>query len=371
MKKILSKIFKILIIIFFLFIGFCVGLLFASQLSRGSDGIARLFELIGSLFLAYNLVIIIHEGGHLVFGLLTGYKFSSFRIWSFMMIKQNGKMRFRRFSLAGTGGQCLMIPPEKGDTKASVILYNLGGVIFNFILTVLCLLIYFLIPETYFLSTTLWYTAILSVFTMISNGIPFNVGGIANDGMNARHLSKNPDAAESFRKQLLVNASQTEGARISEMPEEWFTLPEGADMKNVHCASLAVFAVQRILDSGDIVAAERAITELLDSDYNVIGLYRNLLTCDLIYCRLSIDPTADVTDLITPELKKLMQSMKNYPSIIRTQYVIALLVDKDQVAAEKIMAGFDKQTAKFPYPQEVACEKAAMLEILEKSKNAI
>ena len=80
MKKILSKIFKILIIIFFLFIGFCVGLLFGSQLSRGSDGIARLFELIGSLFLAYNLVIIIHEGGHLVFGLLTGYKFSSFRI---------------------------------------------------------------------------------------------------------------------------------------------------------------------------------------------------------------------------------------------------------------------------------------------------
>ena len=371
MKKALKKILAFVFALFMFFVGICLGLFLVSNLSSGADGIANLLESLVALILAYNIVIIVHEGGHLVFGLLTGYGFSSFRIWSFMLVKQEGIIKLRRFSLAGTGGQCLMTPPEQGDTKASVILYNLGGVIFNLVLTAVTFIVYLILPEIFLLSKFLWYTAIWSLIIMLSNGIPINAGGIANDGMNALHLSKNPDAAEAFRKQLLMNASQTEGARISEMPDEWFTLPNGADMQNVHCASLAVFAAQRTLDRGDLAAAEQEISSLLNSSYNIIGLHRNLLTCDLIYCRLSIDQSANVSSLITPELKKIMQSMKKYPSVIRTQFVIALLVDKDDKKTENILASFDKQTKNFPYQQEVDSERKLMLEILEKTKNAI
>lgn len=48
--------------------------------------------------------IAIHEAGHLIFGLLTGYGFSSYRLGSFMLLKENGKLRFRRLSIPGTGG---------------------------------------------------------------------------------------------------------------------------------------------------------------------------------------------------------------------------------------------------------------------------
>ena len=368
MKKALKKILTFAFALFMFLIGLCFGLLLMSYISKGAEGIANLFESLLALILAYNIGIIVHEGGHLVFGLLTGYKFSSFRIWSFMLIKQEGKMKLRRFSLAGTGGQCLMIPPGKGDTKASVILYNLGGVFFNLILAAITLIIYYILPETYLLSSLLWYTAVWSLIAMLSNGIPFNIGGIANDGMNALHLSKNSDAADAFRKQLLMNAAQTEGMRISEMPDEWFILTEGADMQNVHCASIAVFAAQRALDRGDTAAAEQEISALLNGGYNIIGLHRNLLTCDLIYCRLSNDPLAEVRALITPELKKLMQSMRKYPSVIRTQFVIALLVDKDTKKADNILASFDKQTKNFPYRQEIDSERRLMFKIAEKAK---
>ena len=65
-----------------------------------------------SFLLSYFLQIVVHEAGHLVFGLLTGYQYSSFRIGSFMWVKLDGKIRLKRYSMSGTGGQCLMAPPD-------------------------------------------------------------------------------------------------------------------------------------------------------------------------------------------------------------------------------------------------------------------
>jgi hypothetical protein len=258
-----------------------------------------------------------------------------------------------------------MTPPVEQESRAQLILYNLGGVIANVILSAAFGLLYYISLRYILLALVFLFGAIVSFFVAITNGVPIKAGGIANDGMNALHLSKNPDAAEAFRKQLLISAAQTGGARISEMPHEWFTLSDGADMQNVHCASLAVFSASRHLDRGDTLAAEQAITELLHSGYNIIGLHRNLLTCDLIYCRLVNNSKADISPLLSPELKKLMQSMKNYPSVIRTQYAIALLFEKNTEKAEKILSSFDKTTKKFPYRQEVDGEKELMLEALK------
>ncbi len=365
----MKKLLKIAIYVMAVIVGVYYGLAFLGALMNGSEGIAYMLDLLLGLFLAYNVGIIVHEGGHLVFGLMAGYRFCSFRVWSLMLIKQNGRLRFRRFKLMGTGGQCLMIPPEREETRAQVILYNLGGVIANLIFAIICGVLYVLLPEIYLLSTFLWMSAAFSLITLVTNGIPLNLGGIANDGMNAHHLSKNPDAADAMRKTLMINAAQTEGTRLCEMPPEWFTLKEGADMQNVHCASMAVFAVNRTLDSGDLAACESEITELFSSGYNILGLHKNLLTCDLISCRLINDPEADVSELITPELTQLMQSMKAYPSVIRTRYIIALLRDKDERAAEDILAFFNKKTKSFPYRQDVECELALINRAYEKSRN--
>lgn len=61
---------------------------------------------------AYFICVIVHEAGHLVCGLLTGYGFVSFRIFSFTFIREAGRLRVKRFAIAGTGGQCLLSPPE-------------------------------------------------------------------------------------------------------------------------------------------------------------------------------------------------------------------------------------------------------------------
>ena len=78
-----------------------------------------LFAVAGAMVLvglAMFLHSVVHETGHLVFGLLTGYKFVSFRIGSIMLIKESGKLRLKLYNIVGTGGQCLMMPPPWRDS---------------------------------------------------------------------------------------------------------------------------------------------------------------------------------------------------------------------------------------------------------------
>ncbi len=120
-------------VVFFMLIGAVCGLLmvkYVDETAQAGKTIAEEFLSLCGMFIIMYVAIfaqmIIHEAGHLVFGLLSGYQFSSFRIMSFMWVKENGQMKLRRLSVAGTGGQCLMAPPEPVDGNIPVVLYNLG-----------------------------------------------------------------------------------------------------------------------------------------------------------------------------------------------------------------------------------------------------
>ena len=62
--------------------GLC-GVLGAKYIDDNNYGFMGFIITILMLYAAILIQIIIHEGGHLVFGLLSGYKFSSFRIFNF------------------------------------------------------------------------------------------------------------------------------------------------------------------------------------------------------------------------------------------------------------------------------------------------
>ena len=371
MKKILNKLGKIAVGFLTISLGILMGVLLCGALFSGFFNEGDIVIVIIGLIVSFYLSMLIHEAGHLVFGLISGYSFCSFRIGSMMLVKQEGKINLRKMSIAGTGGQCLMTPPAPINGKIPVVMYNLGGVIANIILCILFATGYILCFHTNIVFSLLFLISLIFSFIVaITNGIPLNVGGIANDGMNALHLSKDNMAAMAFRNQLLMNAAQTSGMRISEMPDVWFEIPDGADVKNVHIASIAVFKVSRSFDRGDTESAEQEISALLHSEYNIIGLHRSLLINDLIYCKL-VNGSGSVSSLITPAQKKFMSAMKNYPSIIRTQYAVALLVDNNTQNAEKIKTDFENKAKKFPYPQEICAERELMSKAFEIFKSEI
>lgn len=101
-------------------------------------GISLLAILI--LLFSIFLQVLLHEGGHLVCGLATDYRFVSFRIFNLTFIRKDGKLCIKRFSLAGTGGQCLLTPPERPLEDIPTTLYNLGGVLANLLTAILAFL---------------------------------------------------------------------------------------------------------------------------------------------------------------------------------------------------------------------------------------
>lgn len=315
--------------------------------------------LIAGMYIAFFVQTILHELGHLVFGLATGYRFSSFRIGSFMWIKEEGRLRLRRMSLAGTGGQCLMVPPELVDGKVPVVLYNLGGSLMNILAGGLLLGAYFLSGGPVGMLALM--AAVIGLAFALMNGVPVRLGIIDNDGYNALSLHKDPDAVKSFWLQMKINEQITKGIRLKDMPEEWFSIPDDTAMKNSIVAVMGVFACNRLMDEKKFREAEALLRHLLTLESGIVGIHRNLMLCDRIYCTLILDGDVEqACVLLTPELQRFMRSMKNFPAVLRTQYTYALLCQKDELAAQKYFDRFQKIGKHYPYPGDVVSEGELM-----------
>ena len=73
-----------------LIVGAVLGVFFAEIIFSTTRSLEWFAVGFFSLILSFYLHIILHEGGHLVAGLASGYKFVSFRIGSVLWIKIQG-----------------------------------------------------------------------------------------------------------------------------------------------------------------------------------------------------------------------------------------------------------------------------------------
>jgi len=118
----------VLVIITYLAMGIFISADIDVMIENGLSYLGYLALIYLFLFVTIYLDVFIHEAGHLLFGLLTGYKFSSFRVFSRLWMRdESGRLCMKRYKLPGTAGQCLMEPPELVDGKMPTGLYNRGG----------------------------------------------------------------------------------------------------------------------------------------------------------------------------------------------------------------------------------------------------
>ena len=352
---------------FMILMGIMCGVVMGSYVGKSSPDTPiyqEILSLVGLFLVMYVALffhLIVHEAGHLVFGLLTGYEFSSFRVGSFMWMKENGKLKLKHLSLAGTGGQCLMSPPDLKDGKIPLVLYNLGGSFINAILGVLFLVGYLLCSEGSFLSPLLLIFAVIGFMTAMMNGIPMRMGTVDNDGYNAFALSKNKEAVEAFWVQLKVNEQSAKGVRLKDMPAEWFIVPTDEAMKNSMVAVRGVLACSRLMDEEKFEEADKLMAHLLEIDSGIVGLHRNLMVCDRIYVELIGENRSEVIEgMMTIEQKKFMKAMKRFPSVLRAQYALALLFEKNADKATMIKNEFEKVAKTYPYAQDIEFERDLM-----------
>jgi len=230
--------------------GYLAGIVLGIGLVRLNLGLFIILGGIASVAIFFILSIIAHELGHLIFGKLTGYKFSSFRLGSFAWYKEDNRIRFK-LSKNFAAGQCLMKPVESfKDFK--FVLYNLGGVIANFILALLLSGLAVLQMPTDGMSHLFIFFiagAGINLYFFIVNLLP--IKSLGNDGANIREALKSNDAARGLYTIFYVNAKLADGNTMQDFDDSLFEIEGNEKVKNYLEAYLLLYKTAKLEERGE------------------------------------------------------------------------------------------------------------------------
>lgn len=320
-----------------------------------------------SLAVSVVVAVTLHEAGHLAAGLMSGYRFVSFRVFNLTFIRTGRRLRVKRFAVAGTGGQCLLSPPDGGAERMPTTLYNLGGVAMNALLAAAAGA-GLLMVDGPALHTFLVMLLIVNCAVLLLNGLPLMVGGMGNDGYNALMLRRNPAARRALWAQLNTNALIQEGVRPRDMPVRLFELPATVDYANALEVSAPLTAASRLLDMERYAEAEALFDEVYAHRDKVMQLYVNETACELAYLALVRGDTERARTLLTPKVRQYVESFRKVmTSKERLACAIALRLDGDRAAAEAIMQRVSDNRDSYLLQGEVASDLALMEALLDGS----
>lgn len=316
-----------------------------------------------ALAIAFVLHIIVHEGGHLVGGLLTGYRFVSFRIFSLTLLRRDGRYIMRRFNIPGTGGQCIMLPPEGDAAKVPFVIYNAAGVAANILLTAAAVPYFFIhsADSGMFAFLLALFIVIAGLWTAIINGIPMKINGMYNDAGNIRLMLRDMQVRRHFVLQLRAHALCQNGMRPKDFPQEWFNIPDSGEGYGLINAVTDMFAVAREIDRADYSRAHTMLTAIRDRCTTLPDMYEKEIDCDLAFTSLMLGYEDEARTLLTPDLTAYIRRTASYSSSKpRLLCAIALHLEHDSQKAATILHDTETHRDRYIMRGEAEADICAM-----------
>ena len=315
------------------------------------------------------LQLIIHEGGHLVTGLLTGYRFVSFRVLNWLLIRKDDRLQWRNFELAGTGGQCLLAPPDKPLEQIDTRWYNAGGVLANVITAVLAIVLMYTVDMPLWMHALMFLMAFIGVSFALLNGIPMKVGGVANDGLNLFQMEKDRPAKLCFCNILEVNARGQEGEPYTGMPERLFAMPDPLDWENALHVGAVLLSVTRKMAFHRWEDAYQLLTEAHDNKDSYMTLYQmeieNMMTQVCIFTGRDKEARQHYSKEVAKHVTRHAPTQSDKQL---TRMAVALALDGDRPRAEQIFKELEARRDRFAHQSDVAMSLDLMHWLLENRK---
>lgn len=375
MKKIKNYLPTILnILVFLVPFGLLVTWIYKSIAPEGSiHGLyISLSGIIGFVFavISLGIHIIVHEFGHLVTGLISGYKFGFFRIWRFAITKENGKIKIKNFHIPGSLGQCVMSPPEKVKGEYPFVLYNLGGIIFNALFAILGFVLVFILPINLIGSFFLAF-GFVGLYLAFVNGYPFEY--IPNDGTNLKSLKNSPDSRKAFYNALLLTEIYMEEFPDKEKIKELVSKENYQDFNEPLVQNVISENISLFINEGELLKALDCCEFLLKQN-NMTFILRNLLLIDKASIHLLLGHDNEIAKLNNnKQFAKYIKS-KGQGEIERYKFMYYTLFEKDKKKAEIALKNFNSAakdqlfSSHLDYDEKLiewAIEKSQWIEKLE------
>ena len=370
MKKILST---LALVPLFLVASFAVGYGIGTLLGGGSQESVDLLKLFKAVVLcAVALVVgflvhtVLHEAGHLLGGLLTGYRFLSFRIFNLCLQRDDSGLHWRYYDLGGTVGQCLMTPPQK--TPMPYFWYNAGGVLVNLLICVLCACLLACVDLSMFGFSFCVMSLIVGAWLFFLNAIPMTVG-FPNDGKTILTLYRHPEQRRIFYAMLAVVTESARGKRLSEMPSEWFVSAPLTGQSTIMDVSARNLTYSWLMDNGQFDEAREMADEFLSLGEKVVPrVFRMEVVCDRLLLELmTLRREEVIRELWSKEQQKYVQAYKtSAPMKSALLFAYELYVHRDKEAALKHLEEVKSRQNRYTQLGDVGSALELMTAMLEK-----
>ena len=362
---------------FITYIALCLGIILFASIHKFGFSLSAFFTtavtivLLGiSYYLSLACALIVHEFGHLIFGLLTGYTFAAIGFGHHLFLRRDGRVRRFVYKLPGALGFCAMEVPDMKDGGFPFRLYLLGGTLCNAFFALVCIFAFafgigngvLFFPHAFLLP------AFVNAYFAIVSILPIKTKFLNTDGKQLFDLLKHKNMRKSFWACEKISAAQYRGVKFEDIPSEWFN--ETDDTQSVYAASIRAVRLLALAETDEPKEVCALIEKELSENHALSGTAKGLLTCMRIYYESTGErDDGTLKKLITQTQIDFMKRMKNMPSAIQTEYAYTLLVEKDVREASRIKARLEKISKKYPFPAEIDTAKKLITRADEISKS--
>lgn len=217
-------------------------------------------HLIFSIILSFAVHLLLHETGHMLAGLLTGWKLVYIQLFNLAIVKVKSSYQIKIFKTRNY--QCIMMP-KNIDTNPFI--YTLGGFIANFLSAIACMpIIMSTIIRCNNILTFLysWSFLVMGLGFCFMNGIP-RIDRICNDMACYRLIKHDSLTRHCHNTQLIAAKLLNEGYTYKQIGEEMLCLhTEKAD--NDILAYQAILEYYYCLDTEDYTGQISALAKIKD-----------------------------------------------------------------------------------------------------------
>ncbi len=276
-------------------------------------------SLVGAI-ICFIITIIIHETGHLFFGLKSGYELVSFRLFSHIWYKEDGKtIHKKNKGIGGILGQCLMKPNDEYDENFKFLAYLRGGYIFNMIQFIILYGIWFIpgLPEILFapLVVGFFLTGILLVSSFFAIESP-----IPTDGHNIKMCKKYETSKKALHLQMKVNNKLSEGYTYVDFMDEYDFDFELAKTQPLVYAIIG-FKYNALLEQGKIEEAKEMFEQMYEIRDDIPKAFKNGLLIEK-FCNLYLYDSKENAIAYFETLPKIFKNISKKP---QRQDILAIL----------------------------------------------
>ncbi len=237
------------------------------------------FAIVSLVVLPLNTLV--HELGHLLFGLIAGMRFSSVRFGRFRLVRIGKKLHFRFLTGKEVAGSCEMYPKDEKRVKERTIAYSLGGALFNLAFGVAFVVSCILLPPhpaLYFFQLF----APISLLEAAASLFPVETATGSTDGEVIRSLRKNEPSAVVALHVLTAQGTLAYSDFSALSRELLFSVPVVREDEPCFLA-LTQLRWQYLFFMGDEEGALKELSRLQETYCYLPEINRGDVACDLVY----------------------------------------------------------------------------------------